>query len=329
MNFTPAPLLAPFWLNNAHADTIITRFFPKIRPPYRREWHRDSSDQTNIAYDFLDSNRAEALLLVLFHGLEGSSLSHYAARITSAAHKIGWHAVVPHFRGCGGVENTARCIYHSGDSQEIAFVLNQLQQKYPKIVAVGVSLGGNALAKYLGETGQAARVEAAVIISAPINLPAAGKAMAEGINARLYSPYFLRSLLPKVRRMKALYPDLPIPAAAQPKTLRDFDDLYTAPLAGFANAEDYYQRASGLPYLRRIMRPTLLLNAQNDPFLPAQFLPTAQDVSSFVQLCQPKRGGHVGFVSGKFILKINWLEQTTLDFLRAAMAAFPDKHRAS
>lgn len=303
---------APWWLPGGHAQTIIPKFVRQPPLAYRRELRSDSTGKTQVAYDWVDGD-PQAPLVVLFHGLEGSSNSHYALALAHAAKRRGWRYVVAHYRSCGGVDNTAPVFYHSGDSAEISFVLSRLQQENPVLFAVGVSLGGNALAKYLGETPQAA-CTAAAVVSAPLDLPAASIALEQPLARRLYAPYFLNTLIPKAR---ALADTASATQWQCCRTLTEFDNLFTAPLHGFADAADYYRRASAKPLLRDITTPTLIVNARNDPFMPAAALPTAEDVSSTVTLLQPDSGGHVGFFDAKRSNKLSWLPETVLDFFAA------------
>ncbi|MCF7529054.1 YheT family hydrolase [Neisseria lisongii] len=314
LNTAPNP---PLWLRNGHADTLFAKLLQPSPPAYRRELLPDSTGQTQVAYDFIDGQDG-APLVVLFHGLEGSSRSHYAAALMHETAKRGWHGVVVHFRSCGGVANRAPVFYHAGDSGEIGFVLHTLQRRYPTVYAAGVSLGGNALAKYLGEAGEAAPVRAAAAVSAPLDLAAAGTRFERGATRLLYTRYFLNTLLPKAQQFLAEHGDMAFQTASALKncrTLGGFDDLFTAPLHGFADRHDYYRRASCKPYLPFVRRPLLLLNAVNDPFLPPEALPDAAEVSDSVTLLQPPHGGHVGFVgqtAGK--LHIRWLPETLLAY---------------
>ncbi|STZ77418.1 YheT family hydrolase [Bergeriella denitrificans] len=305
----------PFWLRNGHADTLFAKLLQDKPPAYRRELLPDSTGETQTAYDFIDSPDPDAPLLVMFHGLEGSSRSHYAIEMMKAVQRKGWHGVVAHFRGCGGVANTAPVFYHSGDTREIGFMLDTLAARYPKIYAVGVSLGGNALAKYLGEQGRlnlAAPIKAAAAVSAPVDLAAAGTRFDRGMTRLLYTRYFLRSLVPKARSFSRFQTASPL---SQCKTLGDFDDLFTAPLHGFADRHDYYRRSSCKPFLKDVAAPLLLLNAVNDPFLPPEALPAPDEVPPSVTLLQPPHGGHVGFVGrNKGRLNIEWLPQTVLGY---------------
>lgn len=306
----------PLWLRNGHADTIFAKFIQRPAPAYRRELLPDSTGRTLVACDFVDAADPDAPLVVLFHGLEGSSLSHYAVELMRAVIEKGWNGVVAHFRSCGGVENTAPVFYHLGDTREISFMLEMLSERYRRIYAAGVSLGGNALAKYLGEygsLGMAAVPYAAAAVSAPVDAAAAGTRFDKGMSKLLYTHYFLKSLLPK-----AAATGFQTTSLKECKTLGDFDDRFTAPLHGFADRHDYYRRASCKPWLKTVRTPLLLLNAVNDPFLPPKALPTVEEVSSAVTLLQPQYGGHAAFVSrDKGRLNLQWLPQTLLAYFEA------------
>ena len=192
------------------------------------------------------------------------------------------------------------------------FMLETLAARYPRIYAAGVSLGGNALAKYLGEEGAAAVPRAAAAVSAPVDLTAAGTRFDRGVTRLLYTRYFLRSLVPKAEAFPHFQTASPLKNC---KTLGGFDDLFTAPLHGFTDRHDYYRRASCKPLLRSVRTPLLLLNAVSDPFLPPEALPTAAEVSDAVTLLQPPYGGHVGFVNksgGR--LNIEWMPETVLHY---------------
>ncbi|MFN7086080.1 MAG: hydrolase [Burkholderiales bacterium] len=315
--------IAPWWLPGGHLQTIYAAFAaPRPRLAYRRErW--DAPDGDFVDLDWLEAKPAagEAPLTVLFHGLEGGSRSHYALALMHAVRARGWRGVVAHFRGCSGEPNRLPRAYHSGDSAEIDWILRRLRQRHPTtpLYAVGVSLGGNALLKWLGETGAGAcrLVERAAAVSAPLDLMAAGEALGKGFNL-LYAHHFLATLkrkaLAKLTRHPGLYDAARVRAA---RTLRAFDDLVTAPLHGFRNTDDYWTRASSKPLLRHIAVPTLLINARNDPFLPCSALPAPQEVAPPVVLEQPASGGHVGFVSGAFPGSLDWLPRRILQFFAA------------
>lgn len=309
---------APLWLRGGHMQSIWPKLIRIGSPAYRRELLPDSLGETEVAYDFADGSRADAPLLMLFHGLEGGSDSHYARALMLAAQRRGWHGVVAHFRSCGGVANRARVFYHSGDTAEIAHMLGLMKARYRQVYAVGISLGGNALAKYLAEQGAQALPQAAAVVSAPLDLTAASQRLEQGLSRMLYAPYFLRSLLPKAAAVAERFPQIDAAAVQAAANLTDFDNAFTAPLHGFADAADYYRRASAKPLLRQITVPTLILNARNDPFIPADSLPTAADVSGAVTLLQPEQGGHAGFPGRA---DLDWLPDTLLRYFDWVSAA--------
>jgi predicted alpha/beta-fold hydrolase len=314
----PSPYRAPAWLPGGHAQTIWPVLRKGAPPPYRRErW--DTPDGDFIDVDWLEAMQGtDAPLVVLFHGLEGSSASHYAGALMRALAQRGWAGAVPHFRGCSGEANRLPRAYHSGDSAEIDWILRRQRARFPRrmIFAAGVSLGGNALLKWAGEQEAAARgaVQAVAGVCAPLDLTAAGQALQQGFSL-VYAKRFLVTLKAGSEAKLARFPDLfdgrRMRAA---KTLYDFDDAVTAPLHGFRDAADYWRRASSKPWLPGIRLPALVINALNDPFLPRQALPGAKEVSASVTLEYPAGGGHVGFVSGAFPGHLDWLPQRLLAF---------------
>lgn len=315
------PYQAPWWLPGGHLQTIYAaRFTPTPDVSYRRErWELEDGDF--IDTDWIDGD-ARTPLLVLFHGLEGNARSPYALSLMAALQARGWRGVVIHFRGCSGEPNRLPRAYHAGDSAEIDTLLRRAKNQAPQapLYVVGVSLGGNALLKWLGEQGGAAQhvAEKAVAVSAPLALAATGHALGEGFNL-IYANHFLATLkqkaLQKLDQHPALYAREAVLAL---DTIYGFDDIVTAPLHGFDGAEDYWAKASSKSGLKLIDVPTLLINARNDPFLPAEFLPEADQVSSKVALEFPETGGHAGFVSGPFPGQLNWLPERILEFFSAA-----------
>ncbi|WP_050477411.1 YheT family hydrolase [Herbaspirillum rhizosphaerae] len=309
---------APRWLPGGNLQTIYPATFiakPPVR--FRRErW--DTPDADFIDVDFVDGQPGQPLA-VLFHGLEGSSDSHYSRAFMAAVAARGWSGVVPHFRGCSGEINLAPRFYHSGDSAELDWILQRLASHRStigaaKFYAAGVSLGGNALLRWLGESQhQAEFIDAACAISAPLDLAGGGAALASGFN-RIYSHVFLRTMRTKSLVKLNQFPDLfSRDALMQARDLYTFDNIVTAPLHGYRNTEDYWDRASAKHILHDITVPTLVLNAQNDPFLPARYLP--QSAAACVKLEYPAEGGHVGFATGAPPGKLDWLPQRMLHFL--------------
>lgn len=254
----------------------------------------------------------DAPALVILHGLEGSSKSHYAQSIAQYFRARGWITVIAHFRGCSGVPNRMARAYFSGDSADIDFIFATVRRRVPhaRWHAVGISLGGNAMLKYLGEQESEAQwLHAAAAVSVPLDLVACGRALSEtAVGRHLYCRHFLRTMRPKVLEKARRFPGtLDALRLAQVRTLREFDDLYTAPMHGYRNALDYWTRASSKPKLKTIAVPTLVLNARNDPFVPAPSLPGTHDCSPQVLLHQPAEGGHAAFVTGAFPGTLNWL----------------------
>ena len=310
---------APWWLPGGHLQTIAAALAPAPRISWSRErWETPDGDFIDL--DWAARANTAAPLLALFHGLEGSSASPYARAIAAQALALGWRCVVPHFRGCSGELNRLPRAYHSGDSAEIGWILERLQARYAArgvLYAVGISLGGNALLKLLGERGDAMELHRAVAISAPLDLAAAGRALDAGLSREIYTRIFLRTLkrktLAKLRQKKIAVDARRLKKA---RTFWEFDDAVTAPLHGFQGADDYWTRSSSGPWLAKIRVPTLVINARNDPFMPESVLSSVseqlQQMPSCVTLEFPRGGGHAGFPG-----RDRWLARRVLEFLCA------------
>jgi len=310
----------PAWLPGGHAQTMWPLLIKGPLPRYRRQrW--ETPDDDFIDLDWIDG-RPGTPCVVLFHGLEGSSRSHYARRLMQALGDMGWHGVVVHFRGCSGEPNRLLRAYHSGDSAEIDWILRRLHALgWPALYAVGVSLGGNALLKWLAEQGAGAAglIDAAAAVSAPLDLAAANAALSSGFNL-VYARHFLRTLVPAARAKASRFPGrIDMQRAARARTLRDFDDAVTAPLHGFLGADDYYARSSAGPLLGGVRLPTLLLHAANDPFLPPAALPRRDRLPGAVTLELTDRGGHVGFVHGPLPGRVDWMPRRLLAHFAARL----------
>ena len=299
--------VAPRWLPGGNLQTIWPALYARRAgaplPAYRRErWNTPDGDFVDV--DFLDAALpGPKPLLVLFHGLEGSSRSHYAEVFGAFAHARGWDYAVPHFRGCSGELNLAPRAYHSGDFEEVGWILDRLRARQDQngggsMLAAGVSLGGNALMRWTEEAGGEASklVSAVASISAPLDHAAGGAAIGRGFNRLVYTRLFLSTMKPKALAKLAQHPGLfdrdTLMAA---RNLYDFDNVFTAPLHGFRDTDDYWARGSAKPHLHAIRVPALVVNAANDPFVPASSLPRAGEVGNHVTLWQPAHGGHVGF----------------------------------
>ena len=290
-----------------HWQTIRAALLPPPPVRFQRErWEAPDGDFVDV--DFAGEGQRP---MVLFHGLEGCSDSHYARLLARVLPAAGWRVAIPHWRGCSGEPNRMPRAYHSGDTAEVDWLLRRFSGP---VDAIGVSLGGNALLKWLGERGSQAaeRVRRAAAVSAPLDLAAAGAALDRGLNRLLYTRMFLGTLKPKslaqLERFPGLFDRARLGAS---RTFREFDDLYTAPLHGFRDVDHYWSSSSSGPWLERISVPTLVLNARNDPFLPEQALLAAtRRAAPCVLLELPRTGGHVGF-SG------NWLSRRLIDFFRS------------
>jgi predicted alpha/beta-fold hydrolase len=320
---------SPWWLPGGNLQTIFAakaaKRFNNTKPQWTRErWA--TPDQDFIDVDWLITTQAakNAPLLVMFHGLEGSSNSHYAQACAEQAQLRGWRFALPHFRGCSGEVNLAPRAYHSGDHEEIAWLLSQFRKQHDAAMyAIGISLGGNALMRWAGEQGQAASsvMDGIASVCSPIDLAASGHAIDSGFNKRTYARMFLASMKPRALEKLKQFPGLFDPQELmRVDTLYAFDNVFTAPLHGFKNTDDYWQRASAKSGLKDIRLPALVINACNDPFIPVTCLPTKRAVSDWVQLWQPATGGHVGFVNGEFpghlaempSAVMTWFEQASI-----------------
>ena len=313
---------APWWLPGGHLQTL----YGQLIGYHGADWKRERWDTPDG--DFIDVDRLpgtpHAPLVVLFHGLEGDSSSAYAGALARELERRGWRGVVPHFRGCSGEPNRLPRSYHSGDAEEIGWILRRIRQdaRGAPLFAMGVSLGGNALLKWLGEDVGAKDVLcAAAAVSAPFDLMAAGDALGRGFNL-VYTRVFLATMKKKGELKLESFPGLfDGEAMRSARTLREFDEVFTAPLHGFRGTDDYWTRASAKPVLDRIEVPTLLLNARNDPFMPDTAFPRSEEVSPSV-LCEfPEQGGHAAFVSAPFPGNLGWLPRRVTEFSEEAMVS--------
>lgn len=303
----------PWWMIGGHLQTIGAAMLAHTgeRASHGNEdrpsavpWQRyriELKDGDFFDLDVVSPNRPNTHLTV-FHGLEGSSRSHYALALASAAMAMGWSVAVPHFRGCSGEPNRLPRAYHSGDSVDIDTMLRASMQHSTatRHVALGASLGGNALAVWAGEHGSMAGtvVSAMVALGSPLDLKAAGEAIHRGANRYIYTPMFLRTMKQKAHLKAQLFPGTFDASAAQrAQSIAAFDDAFTAPLHGFKGVLDYYEKASAKTRLHRVGIPCLLVNAKNDPFVPCRSVTAGVTVSEHVTVCQPTFGGHVGYSS--------------------------------
>jgi predicted alpha/beta-fold hydrolase len=296
-------------------------------PPLSRE-RLDTPDGDFIDLDFTPEPRPRAPLVLLLHGLEGSSRRGYALITYDALVRRGLRGIGMNFRSCSGEPNRTARFYHSGETGDLRLVLEHLHARFPGVPlgAIGFSLGGNVLLKYLGEEGDAALVRAAVAISVPYDLAAGARALERTRMGRFYTKIFLESLVAKAEMKAALLGDrCDLERIRRARTFWEFDDAATAPLHGFAGADDYYARSSSAGFLERIRVPTLLLHARDDPFLPAAALPL--DViarNPHLRAVITERGGHVGFLMGPPWARCYWAEETAASFHAAQLDGRPD-----
>lgn len=323
-SFRPA-----WWLPGPHLPTVYGRLFRKLPPVPARVERWETPDGDTLTLHRLDPV-GEAPVLVVLHGLEGGAHSQYAQGLLHQARAHGWGATLVVWRTCDRAQpvNRVRRAYHSGETTDTAFVVERLIAESPgrPLGFVGISLGGNVLCKWLGEHGDAlpSEVRAAAAVSVPYDLARASKHIDAGFS-RVYSKVFLKTLVAKTEAKLAHFPDLvDAEQLRRVRTLWDFDDVVTGPTHGFRDALDYYTQSSSLRFLHGVRRPTLLLNAVDDPFLPREVLDdvravAAENPSLTVEF--PARGGHVGFVTGPHPWRANyWMEQRVLDWLRQQVA---------
>jgi uncharacterized protein len=308
-----------WWLPNSHLQTIWPTFCRgKIKElPLQRE-RLEMPDGDFIDLDWMLGDKNAPLVLIL-HGFEGSIESPYARGMLQSIAMQGWRGVFMHFRGCSGEPNRLPRGYHSGETSDVGCVVKIIRQREPNtpLAAIGYSLGGNVLLKWMGETGENNPLQAAVAISVPFELQKASQRIQRGFS-KIYQWYFLRCIRDRLtEKFQIVPPHIDPEQIATSQTIREFDEKYTAPLHGFANVDDYYDHASSRQYLRHIYVPTLLLHAKDDPFMTEDVIPHASELSPFVNLEVTETGGHVGFIMGKYPWRPRyWLEERAPQFLR-------------
>lgn len=320
-----SPPYAPArWLPGGHAQTIFASVArPLPRPRARRErWELSDGD-------FVDVDRIaaqpDAPALVVCHGLEGSSRAPYVRGLAAAAWARGLAVAALNFRGCSGEPNRLARFYHSGETGDLAEAVRRLAAERPgrPILLAGFSLGGNVVAKYLGERGDdlPAEVRAGAVVSVPFDLAACARALdGPGLLRRVYRERFLRRLRRKAVAKAARFPAIDLAAARAARTFAEWDERLTAPLHGFASAEDYWARSSSGPFLAGVRRPLLALASADDPIVPAATLPlAAARANPAVVLEVTPAGGHVAFVGGSPLRPTFWAERRALEFLLAAL----------
>ena len=284
-------------LDNSHVNTIIPIYLSQaLKPNYTRE-RLITPDNDFIDLDWINKDKLDSPVVVLFHGTEGNSKSHYAKRIMCYLEEVGWRGVVPHFRGCSEELNVQPKFYHAGDTSDMIWVLEQIrQQTHKEIFAVGVSLGGNALLKFLGENSQQNLINAAMAISVPFDLNETVKVLDQGFNKHVYVKNFLQTLLPKMKEYAKQFGNIDY-AEHKIDTLDEFNNTYICQFYGFKDTDDYYRQTSCRTYLKYIETPTLILQAENDPMIPISAWPNKSELSKCTRFVATKTGGHAGFIN--------------------------------
>lgn len=290
--------IRPKLLNNSHLNTILPVYLGQsIKTNYTRE-RITTTDNDFIDFDWVNKDLTDAPTIVLFHGTEGNSQSHYAKRIMAYLEREGIRGVVPHFRGCSGELNRRPRFYHAGDTPDMVWMLEQVKKTTTQpIFAAGVSLGGNTLLKFLGEEPDQKLIKAAIAISVPYDLTKCIPALDNGlVNKHIYVKHFLNTLIPKVEQYVEAF-NLPIiDPNKKINTLDEFNNTYTCQFFNFKDAEDYYRKTSCIHYLKNIKTPTLILQARNDPMIPVESWPDKSMLSPAIRFVATNTGGHAGFI---------------------------------
>jgi predicted alpha/beta-fold hydrolase len=309
---------APRWLRGGHRQTILPVLLPRRASPWRRRERLELPDGDFLDLGWLQNGHAG--LALLSHGLEGSMEAIYIRGMAHTLHQAGWDVMGWNYRSCGGIENRLMRSYHSGESDDLRHVIAHAANAYAKIVLIGFSLGGNISLKCVGEQAAHPAVKAAVAVSSPVDLASCARLLDEDPRNQLYLHRFLRTLKAKTLLKARRFPELRERLCSSDgvnavRTIREFDNRITAPVHGFADAEDYWARASALPHLAQIQISSLLLSAKDDPLLGEATFP--EDIarhSPHFHLEAPAHGGHVGFLDFQAGLQ-PWSERRVRMFL--------------
>lgn len=311
-----------WWLPNSHLQTIwpaICR--SSINLPLERE-RLELPDGDFLDLDWYGKNQSGPIVLIL-HGFEGSIESHYAKGMLQSINQKGWRGLFMHFRGCSGEPNRLLRGYHSGETQDVAFVVQTMREREPNtaIAAIGYSLGGNVLLKWLGETGSDNPLKAATAVSVPFDLHKASERIQRGFS-RLYQWYLVKNACERLmHKLKNVNVSFEINGLSEIVEIRELDRQYTVPVHGFTSVDEYYSIASSRQYLHAIQIPTLLVQAKDDPFMTEDVIPHPDELSPHITLDVSPYGGHVGFVSGSLPWRPQyWLEHRIPEFLNIHLA---------
>ncbi|MAD91253.1 MAG: hydrolase [Gammaproteobacteria bacterium] len=303
-----SPYKAPWWFQNAHLQTLysILPWSKLSLPPIKREI-LNLPDGDITAVDWLDNaarTKDKAPILIILHGLEGSSESSYAQMLMKEAHKKEWRCCVLHFRDCGNCKNKLLRRYHAGDTDDIRYFIdslkikNELKKDDSPLFAVGYSLGGNVLLKYLGEYASKTPLDAAVSVCAPLNLHVSAESLSS-FKSIIYETYLINKMKKSIiRKFEKNSIKFDWKRTMKAKTFAEFDDAITAPLNGYKDVQDYYNECSSINFLRDIRTATLIINALDDPFMKPHGLPNQNQLSKSITLEISENGGHIGFIDG-------------------------------
>ncbi len=312
-----SPFSPPVLLRNPHVQTILPVLLPRRLPVRFTRERLELPDGDFLDLDWQRGSRPR--VAILSHGLEGCTANGYVRGTAAALDRAGWDVLAWNFRGCGGEPNRLPRFYHSGETGDLGAVVRRAASDYGCIALVGFSLGGNMTLKYLGESTPHPAVAAAVAISTPVDLAASARALDQRSGNRIYLQRFMKSLVAKIEAKATRFPaDLDATGVRAIGTFQEFDDRYTAPLHGFRDAAEYWERSSALRYLGGIGLPTLLLNALDDPFLTTESMPfAAAERSAWLTFEAPAHGGHAGFLDLANGLQ-RWSERRVVEFLAEA-----------
>ncbi|WP_062265860.1 hydrolase [Endozoicomonas arenosclerae] len=319
-----------FWISGPHRQTLWSPLVRKSQVPERTRERLNLEDGDFLDLDWCGSHQ-DSPLVILLHGLTGSSNSKYILGLQHQLLERNWQSVAVNFRSCSGEPNRLPRSYHSGDSKELESILNVMSRRFPgrTMAAVGYSLGGNVLLKYLGEQARNCPLTCAVAVSVPFRLDICAARMNIGLS-RIYRDRFLRDLYQQAYDKIDMFQEQgkreeaeqlsKLICGTQIKTFEEFDHRITAPLHGFKSGMDYYQRSSSRYYLKDIARPTLIIHSEDDPFMTHKALPTKGELSQDIRFELTPSGGHVGFIRGSILNPDYWLEERIPAFLESYLS---------
>lgn len=313
IHFKPA-----WWARNNHIQTLYPVFFPKkLNLTLNRE-NLELPDGDFIQIDWTENKEEKKPIIILLHGLEGSSSSTYIQRLMKKATENNYRAVCMHFRGCGGVPNKFERAYHAGETEDLNYFIHYVTEKLgnsQKIFIAGFSLGGNVLLKWLGENPSNKIIHSAVAASVPFELANSADTMNKGFS-KIYQWWLLKSLKDSfLKKSNSIGVKVDKAEIERLKNFWEFDDKVTAKIHGFQNVNEYYSKSSSRQFLQKITTPTLIIHAKDDPFMSPSCIPNKDELSSSILFDLTEKGGHIGFISGSipFVPKY-WLEDRILSF---------------